>query len=170
MSKKKKNHVQLNEEKKKKKTEEEEEGNAQEIQKKEKKMKKKKKAMYNLRKEKRKRKKGRQRPQDGTKEKRKRKKRNLTNCPYLAHEHFCSLNNLIFSFQFSHQFEEKTFQQVRRENTWTPLFIFLPPHPNKYTPKSFHFHFLSKVFHLPYFVFKQHTLKQEEYANLLKKS
>ena len=74
-----------------------------------KKLKKRKKAMYNLRKEKRKRKKGRQRPQDGTKEKRKRKKRNLTNCPYLAHGHFCSLNNLIFSFQFSHQFEEKTF-------------------------------------------------------------
>ena len=36
------------------------------------------------------------------KKKKKEKERNWTNCPYASvHPHFCPLNNLIFSLQFS---------------------------------------------------------------------
>ena len=38
------------------------------------------------------------------------RKKNWTNCPCAsAHVHFCLLNNLIFSLQFSLHFGEKTF-------------------------------------------------------------
>ena len=67
----------------------------------------------------------------------KKKKRNWINCPCAsAHGHFCPLSNLIFSLQFSLHFEKKTFWQARGENTRTPLFIFLPSHTTKHTPKK----------------------------------
>ena len=37
----------------------------------------------------------------------------------------------------------------------TSPFIFLPPYPTKHISKIFPCHFLSKVFHPPYFTFKQ---------------
>ena len=49
------------------------------------------------------------------------------------HGHFCPLRSLVFSLQFSLHFGEKTFWWVRRENTCTLQFIFLPPHPTKHT-------------------------------------
>ena len=73
----------------------------------------------------------------------------------IIHGHFCSNVMPNFSLQFSLHFGEKTFWWVKRENIWTSPFIFLPLHPTKHTLKSFHFHFLSKVFHLPYFTSKQ---------------
>jgi len=73
--------------------------------------------------------------------------------------HFCSLSSLIFFLQFSLYFGYKTFLWVRRENIWTPPFIFLLLYPTKHTQKSFHFYFLSKVFHLLYFTPNKCTLR-----------
>ena len=72
-----------------------------------------------------------------------------------AYGHFCLLNNLIFSLQFSLHFGEKTFWWAQGEDTQAPSFIFLPPYPIKHTPKSFSSHFLLKVFHPLYFTSKQ---------------
>ena len=79
----------------------------------------------------------------------------------ITHGHFCSKMMSNFSLQFfslqffSLHFGDKTFWWVRRENTWVPKFIFLPPHPTEHTPKSFPSYFLSKVFHPPYSTSKQ---------------
>ena len=68
-------------------------------------------------------------------------------CPYASTQgHFCPLSNPIFSLQFSLHFWEKTFSWAHGENTWAPPFIFLPPHPTKYTPKKFSFPFSLKSF------------------------
>ena len=61
----------------------------------------------------------------------------------------------IFFLEFSLYFGEKSFWWVRGENTWISLLIFLPPHLTKHTSKSFPSHFLSKIFHPPYFTSKQ---------------
>ena len=58
-----------------------------------------------------------------------------------------------FSFQFSLHFRKKIFLWVMEENSWTPPFIFLPPHPTKHITKKFAFpfslqSFLSILFHL----------------------
>ena len=63
-----------------------------------------------------------------------------------AQGHFCPLGSPIFSLQFSLHFGEKTFKWARGGNTQTPPFIFLPPHPTKYTPKKFSFPFSLQSF------------------------
>ena len=68
-----------------------------------------------------------------------------------VHRHFCPK----IMFNFSLHFGDKTFWWVRGENTWVLLFIFLPLHLTKHTPKSFLLYFLSKVFHLFHFTSKQ---------------
>ena len=90
------------------------------------------------------------------KKKRKKKEKKRGN-RMLAHGHFCTLSILIFFFQFSLQFGQKTFWWTQGENTWALPFIFLPIHPTKYTPKSFISYFLFKVFHLPYFIPNKRT-------------
>ena len=65
------------------------------------------------------------------------KRKEKDNCPYAsAHGYFCLLSNLIFSFQISLHFGEKTFMSAQGENTRTPPFIFLLFHPTKYTLKK----------------------------------
>ena len=115
---------------------------------------KKKKVMSSLTKKKKKR--GRQRPQGSTKRKEKKRKKKRGNW-MLAHGHFCTLSNLIFFFQFSLQFGQKTFWWTQGKNTWALPFIFLPIHQTKHTPKSFISYFLFKVFHLPYFIPNKRT-------------
>ena len=82
--------------------------------------------------------------------KRKRKKKNEE-----EQRGFCPKMMSNFSPKFFLHFGERTFWWARRDNIWVPPFIFLPPHPTKHTPKSFHSHFLSKIFHLSYFTSKQ---------------
>ena len=53
------------------------------------------------------------------------------------------------------QFFTSTFSPFCGENTWILPFIFLPLHPTKHTPKSFHFYFLSKFFYPSYFTSKK---------------
>ena len=83
------------------------------------------------------------------KEKKKIKIKNWQRQCASAYKHFHPLSNLILSLQFSLHFREKTFWQVQRENTQTPLFIFLSLHPTKHTPKKIFFLFyLQNFFHL----------------------
>ena len=82
------------------------------------------------------------------KEKRKKKMKKI-NVDKLIHS--TKMSN--FSLQFSLHFWEKIF--AWGENIQVQPFIFLPLHLTKHTPKSFHFYFLSKVFHPSYFTSKQ---------------
>jgi len=82
------------------------------------------------------------------------KKSNVGECA-IIHGHFRPKMMPYFSFQFSLHFGEKTFWWVKGENTWLLLFILLPPHPTKHTPKKFSFPFFFKVFHLPCFPSKK---------------
>ena len=74
---------------------------------------------------------------------------------WTGHRHFCPLSSFIFSLQFSLHFEEKTFWWTQEKNTWAQPLIFLLLHLTKHTQKSLHSHFLSKIFHPPYFTSKQ---------------
>ena len=66
---------------------------------------------------------------------------------------FSSFIYQISPTQFSFYFEEKIFCWVQGENTWTlPIFFSPLPQPNTYQ-KSFHSHFLFKIF-LPIFFSK----------------
>ena len=62
---------------------------------------------------------------------------------------FLLIKKKFIPIQFSLYFGKKTFWWARGENIWTPLFIFIPPHPTKHTQKSFLSYFLSKIFHPP---------------------
>lgn len=53
--------------------------------------------------------------------------------------HFGQFILASFSSQFSLHFGEKIFWWARRENTWTPLFIFLPLYPTKHITNFFFF-------------------------------
>ena len=57
-----------------------------------------------------------------------------------SHEHFCHLFIKFLPLSFL-SILERTFWWAQRENTSAPLFIFLPPHPTKHTPKKFSFPF-----------------------------
>ena len=64
--------------------------------------------------------------------------------------HFCLLSSLIFSSFWGENF----LVGPRRKDLALP-FIFLSFHPTKHTQKKISSHFLSKVFHPPYFTSKQ---------------
>ena len=67
-----------------------------------------------------------------------------------SHGHFCLLSSLIFS-----SFWRENFLVGPRRKDLALPFIFLPFHPTKHTQKKISSHFLSKVFHPPYFTSKQ---------------
>ena len=79
-------------------------------------------------------------------------KKNKKNKKRTRHGHFCSLNSLIFSIQFSLHFWEKIFWWVQGENTRPHyLFSFLPTQPNTLKKFSSPFSlqsFPSILFHL----------------------
>ena len=52
-------------------------------------------------------------------------------------------------------FERKLLDGLGKKTPGPHHFFFFSLHPTKHTPKSFPSHFLSKVFHLPYFTSKQ---------------
>ena len=73
---------------------------------------------------------------------------------------FLELISWASSSQFSPHFGEKAFWWARGENTWTPPFIFLPPHPTKHTQKKFQFPIFSPKFSIhPISSLNKHTLR-----------
>ena len=90
------------------------------------------------------------------KRKEKKRERNWMNCSRVsAYRHFYPLSSLIFSLHISLHFEEKNFGGLRVKTLESHnLFSFVPIQPN-ILQKSFSSHFLSKVFHPPYFTSKQ---------------
>ena len=95
-------------------------------------------------------------PQLKKSKKKKRKEKNWTNCPCVsAHGYFCLLSSPIFFLRFYLHLERKLFSGPG-EKTPKPhhLFLFLLIQLNT-LQKSFPSHFFSKVFHPPYFTFKQ---------------
>ena len=83
------------------------------------------------------------------------KKKKLNELPMCkcAHGHFHLLNSSFSPFSFLPILERKPFygQKILRSHY---LFSFFPTQLNTFQ-KSFYFHFLSKVFHSPYFTSKQ---------------
>ena len=71
----------------------------------------------------------------------------------IEYEHFFPLSNLIFSLQFSFfsPFQGENFLVGPRRKLMGPTIYFPSFPPTKHTQKSFSPHFLSKIFHLPYF-------------------
>ena len=68
---------------------------------------------------------------------------------------FLSIKKKFIPTKFSLYFEEKTFWWAKGENTWVLSFIFLPPHPTKYTPKNILFLFSLQNF--PFTLFHLQT-------------
>ena len=107
------------------------------------------------RKEKRKRKRKRQHaPYQKINGKRKKKEKKG-----IGYRYFCPLRISIFSLQFSLYFGENFLVGSSRKHPMPTIYFpsssLNQTHLTKHTQKCFHFHFLSKVFHLSYFISKQ---------------